>query len=80
MRYVEDMSQAQIAAEVGLSQMQISRILLSTLTRLRADMLAERPDEHARSLSGRSTARLPDQRRPAAADHGPESALRYGVA
>jgi len=36
MRYFGDMSQAQIAAEIGLSQMHVSRLLTQSLTRLRA--------------------------------------------
>jgi RNA polymerase sigma-B factor len=36
MRFYEHMSQTQIAAEVGLSQMHVSRLLRKTLTRLRA--------------------------------------------
>lgn len=42
LRFVRGMSQAQIAEEVGISQMHVSRLLSRTLTRLRADM--ERPD------------------------------------
>jgi len=36
MRYFGDMSQAQIAAEIGISQMHVSRLLTQSLTRLRA--------------------------------------------
>jgi RNA polymerase sigma-B factor len=35
MRFVEDMTQSEIAAQVGVSQMQVSRILRATLSRLR---------------------------------------------
>jgi RNA polymerase sigma-B factor len=38
MRFFGDMSQAQIAAEIGVSQMHISRLLTQSLTRLRAGM------------------------------------------
>jgi DNA-directed RNA polymerase specialized sigma subunit len=41
MRYFDDMTQAQIATRIGLSQMQISRLLVRTLTQLRTGMLAE---------------------------------------
>jgi RNA polymerase sigma-B factor len=41
MRYFGDMTQAQIAAQIGVSQMQISRLLVRTLMQLR--MLAELP-------------------------------------
>ena len=40
MRYFDEMSQAQIAIQVGMSQMQISRILSRSLTTLRAGALA----------------------------------------
>jgi RNA polymerase sigma-B factor len=36
MRYFGDMSQAQIAAQIGISQMHVSRLLTQSLTRLRA--------------------------------------------
>lgn len=38
LRFVRGMSQAQIAEEVGISQMHVSRLLSRTLARLRADM------------------------------------------
>ncbi len=41
MRYFDDMTQAQIATQIGVSQMQISRLLVRTLTQLRTGMLAE---------------------------------------
>ncbi|MFD3698067.1 SigB/SigF/SigG family RNA polymerase sigma factor [Streptomyces sp. NPDC058646] len=40
MRFGQEMTQAQIGARLGLSQMQISRILTRTLARLREGMLA----------------------------------------
>jgi RNA polymerase sigma-B factor len=43
MRYYADMTQAQIAAQIGVSQMHISRVLARTLTQLRARMLTEQP-------------------------------------
>jgi RNA polymerase sigma-B factor len=42
MRFFRDMTQAQIAHRVGLSQMQVSRILSASLERLRA-AFADRP-------------------------------------
>ncbi|MEV7557638.1 SigB/SigF/SigG family RNA polymerase sigma factor [Streptomyces sp. NPDC089795] len=39
MRFGEDKTQAEIGAELGISQMQVSRLLSRTLTRLRAGML-----------------------------------------
>jgi RNA polymerase sigma-B factor len=41
MRYYGDLTQAEIAVQVGLSQMHISRLLVRALTQLRAGMLAE---------------------------------------
>jgi RNA polymerase sigma-B factor len=38
LRFVEDSTQTEIAAEVGVSQMQVSRILRSTLEKLRASV------------------------------------------
>ena len=35
LRFVEDMTQTQIADEIGVSQMQVSRILRRALSRLR---------------------------------------------
>ena len=48
LRFVSDMSQSEIAAEVGLSQMQVSRILRSSLERLREITGAadQTPEEH----------------------------------
>ncbi|HZN73702.1 MAG TPA: SigB/SigF/SigG family RNA polymerase sigma factor [Micromonosporaceae bacterium] len=42
MRYFADMTQAEIAGQVGMSQMHVSRLLVRTLTQLRARMQAER--------------------------------------
>ncbi|MBT2468975.1 SigB/SigF/SigG family RNA polymerase sigma factor [Streptomyces sp. ISL-66] len=41
MRFGQEQTQAEIGAELGISQMQVSRILSRTLARLRAGMLAE---------------------------------------
>ncbi|MFE7187065.1 SigB/SigF/SigG family RNA polymerase sigma factor [Streptomyces erythrochromogenes] len=40
MRFGQEMTQAEIGAELGVSQMQVSRLLSRTLVRLRAGMLA----------------------------------------
>ena len=39
MRFYDEMTQASIAAELGLSQMHVSRLLRQTLTRLRLDLV-----------------------------------------
>jgi DNA-directed RNA polymerase specialized sigma24 family protein len=44
MRFYEHMTQTQIAAEIGLSQMHVSRLLKQTLARLRAAMQGCTPD------------------------------------
>lgn len=38
MRFIEDLTQAEIAEQVGLSQMQISRIIRQSISRLRLDI------------------------------------------
>ncbi|MCX5205548.1 hypothetical protein OG897_29320 [Streptomyces sp. NBC_00237] len=42
-RYFADMTQANTATEVGLSQMHVSRIITGACSRIRAQVLAERP-------------------------------------
>ncbi|MGI9092485.1 MAG: SigB/SigF/SigG family RNA polymerase sigma factor [Mycobacteriales bacterium] len=46
LRFFRELSQSQIGAEVGLSQMQVSRILAATLEQLRAGMPAENAAGH----------------------------------
>jgi RNA polymerase sigma-B factor len=48
LRYVGDLTQAQIAVRVGISQMHVSRLLERTLTQLRTGMLAEHPSRSTR--------------------------------
>ena len=38
MRFYDHMNQSQIAAEIGMSQMHVSRLLRQSLSRLRAAM------------------------------------------
>ena len=51
LRFVEDLTQSQIADEVGLSQMQVSRILRGALERLRELTRPRRQSERRRALS-----------------------------
>lgn len=41
LRFVDGLPQSQIAAQVGVSQMQVSRLLASSLARLREDFSKE---------------------------------------
>lgn len=41
MRFGQELTQSQIGAELGISQMHVSRLLSRILTRLRSGMLAE---------------------------------------
>ncbi|MCY0922371.1 MULTISPECIES: SigB/SigF/SigG family RNA polymerase sigma factor [unclassified Streptomyces] len=41
MRFAQEMTQAEIGSELGISQMQVSRLLSRTLARLRSGMLAD---------------------------------------
>ena len=41
LRFFGNMTQSQIAAQLGISQMHVSRLLARTLVRLRAELLAE---------------------------------------
>jgi RNA polymerase sigma-B factor len=45
LRFVEDMTQSQIAERVGVSQMQVSRLIRRALTRLRTVAQAGEPDD-----------------------------------
>jgi RNA polymerase sigma-B factor len=42
MRFVQEMTQAEIGSHLGVSQMQVSRLLSAVLGRLRVDLLDER--------------------------------------
>jgi RNA polymerase sigma-B factor len=64
LRYVEDRSQAEIAAELGLSQAHVSRLLRAALDRVRGEIEGEPEPEapalpSAPSRSGRLLLRLP---------------------
>jgi RNA polymerase sigma-B factor len=58
MRFEADMTQAQIAVAVGVSQMHVSRLLLKSLARLREDLISDAPHP------GGQTARVPRRRPP----------------
>jgi RNA polymerase sigma-B factor len=49
-RFAEDRTQSEIAAEIGVSQMQVSRILRATLARLREENLGDA--EVKRAIAG----------------------------
>jgi RNA polymerase sigma-B factor len=49
LRFFGEMSQTQIAAEVGISQMHVSRLLAKTLTRLRTALSDDLPESAARA-------------------------------
>jgi len=66
LRYIEDRSQAEIAAELGLSQAHVSRLLRAALEHVRCELDGETPDEPAaqadepaKPRSGRLLLRLP---------------------
>lgn len=69
LRYFGGLTQTEIAAEVGLSQMHVSRLLERTLTQLRTGMLAERslvpPAGRPYRSSPLRPARLAPDQRPA---------------
>ena len=48
LRYVDELTQGEIGDQIGVSQMQVSRILRGILDRLRADLLAD-DSQHAHS-------------------------------
>ena len=49
LRFVDELTQGEIGARIGVSQMQVSRILRGVLDRLRADVLADEVvADHAR--------------------------------
>jgi RNA polymerase sigma-B factor len=57
LRFVEELTQSEIGARLGVSQRQVSRILRGVIDRLRADVLADDVvEEHARRDRVRSTA------------------------
>ena len=52
LRFVEDMTQSQIAERIGHSQMHVSRILRRTLERIRAEVAEQDGDSDGERLSG----------------------------
>jgi RNA polymerase sigma-B factor len=56
LRFVDELTQSEIGARIGVSQMQVSRILRGVLDRLRADVLADDVvGDQAGSSRGRHT-------------------------
>jgi RNA polymerase sigma-B factor len=50
LRFEEDMTQTEIAARIGVSQMQVSRLIRQSLARMRMD-IERRPDRSARGVA-----------------------------
>jgi hypothetical protein len=53
MRFGQDMSQTQIAAAIGISQMHVSRLLVKSLARLHEDLINEAPPSGGQATRGR---------------------------
>jgi predicted XRE-type DNA-binding protein len=85
-RFVEELTQAQIAERLGVSQMHVSRLLSRTLAQLRKGMLTNRSSNTVRarrcptSFSGNCTRRWPATLPHALSDRGqPASFTGAGV-
>jgi RNA polymerase sigma-B factor len=52
MRFEQDMSQAQIAAAIGISQMHVSRLLAKSLAQLHEDLISEAPPSNGQVTRG----------------------------
>ncbi len=76
LRFYSDMTQSQIATEIGTSQMHVSRLLTRSLTRLRDGMLAETGSANARTGPANGTPRSTTRRR-GSADAGRSTARRH---
>jgi RNA polymerase sigma-B factor len=53
LRFFEGLTQSQIAQQVGISQMHVSRLIRRSLEKIRAEIhLEEEPEEHPRAVEG----------------------------
>ena len=56
MRFGDEMTQSEIAAQIGVSQMHVSRLLLRAMTALRTGMRTEQPPRPTPDTSAPDTA------------------------
>ena len=64
LRFAHDMSQTEIAAEVGLSQMHVSRLLVKCLARLHEGLVGEVPPSGGQATPAGGSAHRALRRRP----------------
>jgi RNA polymerase sigma-B factor len=83
MRFYADMTQSQIATQIGVSQMQVSRLLTRSLTRLHDGILADSDTDTAATRSANGTRRATTQAtripRRGAADRPSAPDFHHGV-
>ena len=74
LRFEEDLTQAEIGERIGVSQMQVSRVIRQALARLRTQLEARRGSPHQRR--GRGRPRQAERREQGTADHARETPSR----